>query len=70
MEATATDVPHIAELDALVTVDRCWFPEVFVIPMNNGSAVREGAHHNASPWSSRPICLGTSRQCLERHHST
>ena len=31
MEAAATDVPHIAKVDALITVNRCWFPEAFVI---------------------------------------
>ena len=34
MEATAADISHIAELDASVTVNWCWFPEVFVISGN------------------------------------
>ena len=43
MEATATDVSHIAELDARVTVNWCWFPEVFVISENEEP--RLGGNH-------------------------
>jgi len=44
VEATATDIPHIAEPDAGVTVNRGWFPEVFVIsgneePKNKGGNI-------------------------------
>lgn len=31
MEATATGVAHISELDALVAVDRCGLPEISAI---------------------------------------
>ena len=34
MEATAADVPHISELHALVTIDRCGFPGVFTMSEN------------------------------------
>jgi len=34
MEATAADVPHISELHALVTIDRCGFPDLFATPEN------------------------------------
>ena len=36
MEATATDVSHVAELYTLIAVDRCWLPEVFVIQADEG----------------------------------
>ena len=39
METTATDVPHIAELNALVTVNWCWFPEVLVISEREGHRI-------------------------------
>ena len=43
MEATAADVPHIAELDTPVTVDWCWFPGVFVVSEKEGH--RDGEEH-------------------------
>jgi len=41
VEATATDIPHIAEPDAGVTVNRRWFPEVFVILGNEETKNKE-----------------------------
>ena len=67
MEATATDVSHIAELDAFIAVNRRWFPEVFIITKKRRTLQEGNAYHNASPWSSRPICLvGTHGQRLEK----
>ena len=36
MKTAPTDVPHVTQLDALVTVDRCWLPKAFSVLENEG----------------------------------
>jgi len=49
MEATATGIPHIAELDALIAINRSRFPGVFVISKDEVCQNKGKGHHKASP---------------------
>jgi hypothetical protein len=69
VEAAATDVPYIAELDAVVAVNRCRLPEVIVISGNEGhSNKREDAPQGVSVVKQTHLPRN-GRRCLERHYS-
>ena len=72
MEAAATDVTHVADFDAFIAVNRCWFPEVLISSENGGHHNERGSApqsismveqaHLPGSWSS----IFVSRQALCR----
>ena len=65
MEAAATDVPYIAELDAVVAVNRCRLPTVIVISGNEWhSNKRESAPQGVSVVKQTHLPRN-GRRCLD-----
>ena len=62
MKAAATNISHVAEVDAFVTVNWCWFPGIFLISEGKGypheqERTTKHLHGRAVPSACEPVIV-------------